>query len=122
MGELPCILVVDDDRQVRGLFKSILERGGFSVLLAKSGNAALDVLRTSAVSVIVLDLNMPGVDGFEVLKFLRSHAPGVRILVISGFLKGALLDAASVLGADATLNKTEAPTRLLATVNELMKR
>lgn len=121
MSEQARILVVDDDRQVLKLFKLILERGGYSVVLAESGKGALDMLRKETVGLIVLDLNMPEMDGFQILKFLRSHAPGLRVLVISGFMKGALLDAASFLGANATLAKTDAPTRLLDTVNELMK-
>jgi len=115
------ILVVDDDAQVGRLFKRILEEGGHTVLLAGSGGAALDRLQKETVNLLVLDLAMPDTDGFEVLKFVRERAPGLRVLVISGFLDGRLLEPAKFLGAHATLNKTDAPERLLETVNALLR-
>ena len=82
----------------------------------------MEVLEQSGpVDLLVLDLSMPEPDGFEVLKTLRAKRPGWRSLVISGFLGGALLEASELLGATASLSKTQAPKLLLKTVNDLLR-
>jgi DNA-binding NarL/FixJ family response regulator len=65
---------------------------------------------------------MPAPDGFDVLKQVRATQPGLRTLVISGFMGGALLAAAELLGATATLNKADAPRLLLSLVGQLLQR
>lgn len=115
------ILVVDDDPSILRLFEAILRRGGYSVIGTDSGRKALEILQGQTVNLVVLDISMPEPDGFEVLKTIRASAPGLRIMAVSGFMGGALLDAAKCLGASATLNKTDAPTQLLRRVNQLLK-
>ena len=114
---------MDDDPQVLKLFTRILTKGGYSVLPETSSEKALDALQdVEPIDLMVLDLNMPAPDGFEVLKAMRNKRPGLRILVTSGFLDGALLEAAELLGATATLNKSDAPSLLLDKVNHLLER
>jgi CheY-like chemotaxis protein len=116
------VLVVDDDQQVLRLFSRILTKGGYTVHAEKSSKRALETLdKAGPFDLVVLDLSMPPPDGFEVLKALHTQRPGLRILVISGFLEGALLEAAELLGATATLKKTDAPRLLLQTVNHLLR-
>ncbi len=118
----PRILIVDDDSQVLKLYSSILTRGGYQVLTENSSQRAMQALDVAGqVDLLVLDLSMPPPDGFELLKTLRKTRPGLRILVNSGFLQGALLQAAELLGATAALNKTDAPAMLLPTVDQLLK-
>ena len=121
MGQQHSILVVDDDQAVLGLFEQILKRGGFDVMVADTGKRALEILRSQTVSLLVLDISMPEPDGFELLKFIRTHAPGLRVLAVSGYMGGALLEASSLLGATDTLEKTSAPEELLGKVQNLMK-
>lgn len=117
------ILVVDDDAQALKLFGRILTSGGYEVYTADSGKKCLDLLDTGEpFDLMVLDLCMPAPDGFDVLKKVRSAQPGLRTLVISGYLGGALLTASELLGATATLNKTDAPRQLLRVVNQLLQR
>jgi CheY-like chemotaxis protein len=118
----PRVLVVDDDPQVLKLFSKILTKGGYVVRTETSSQRAITELDAQPVDLVVLDLSMPEPDGFEVLKALRARRPGLRILVTSGFMGGALLDAAQLMGATATLDKTEAPRLLLQTVNDLLQR
>jgi CheY-like chemotaxis protein len=115
------VLVIDDDRQILRLFRRVLEDGGVSVVVAESGQKALDLLRDQAFKVVVVDMSMPDPDGFEVLRTLRSNPHHPRILAVSGYMHGELLAAAEFLGADATLNKADAPTLLLDTVNDLLR-
>jgi CheY-like chemotaxis protein len=72
MTEAKTILVVDDDRLSRKLVKTLLEGNGYTVTSADSGGAALAALAQSPPSLMVLDLMMPDMDGFEVLRRLRS--------------------------------------------------
>jgi CheY-like chemotaxis protein len=115
------LLVVDDDPQVLKLFSQLLTKGGYEVRTESSSEKALEaVAQSSPFDLVVLDLSMPAPDGFEVLKALRTLRPGMRVLVVSGYLGGALLEAAELLGATATLNKINAPRMLLSTVSQLL--
>jgi CheY-like chemotaxis protein len=119
----PRILIVDDDLQILKLFSRILTDGGYTVITENSGKQAMEALENAGpVDLLVLDLSMPEPDGFAILKAMRAKRPGLRILVTSGFLGGALLKASELLGATASLSKTEAPKVLLETVNGLLRR
>jgi CheY-like chemotaxis protein len=117
---VPCILIVDDEPQIRRLFRNILEEVGYSVKEAGNGVAALRAVEDEFFDLVVLDLSMPEMDGFEFLRAVRNELPHVGVLVISGFMGGAMLSAAEHLGADATLEKLKAPERLLTTVCQVL--
>jgi CheY-like chemotaxis protein len=114
------ILVVDDDSQVRKLFSQVLNKAGYAVYEACNGLEAKAFLQRIQFDLIILDLNMPEMDGFEVLKFARSELPGVKIIVASGFMQGTMLKAAKLFGAAATLDKPVPISLLLSTVREVM--
>jgi CheY-like chemotaxis protein len=117
------ILIVDDDPQILNLFAKILTQGGYVVVTENSGANVVSALESKGpFDLVVLDLSMPEPDGFETLKMLRATRPGLRIVVTSGFLGGALLQASEILGATTSLNKDEAPTKLLPTVNSILRR
>jgi PAS domain S-box-containing protein len=81
------VLVVDDEHLVREMAKTALERHGYTVLLADSGRAAIDVLRRhpGEIALVVLDLSMPQMSGEEALLELRKLRPGVKVVVSSGY-------------------------------------
>ncbi len=81
------ILVVDDEEAVRLLAKKGLERYGYGVLLAESGPAAVGICKAASnnISLIVLDLSMPGMDGREALPELLKVKPDVRVVISSGY-------------------------------------
>jgi two-component system, cell cycle sensor histidine kinase and response regulator CckA len=81
------ILVVDDEEVVRQMAKHALTRHGFDVLLANDGIEAIDILKRHPgdISVVVLDLSMPGMSGEEALPRLRNIRPGVKVIVSSGY-------------------------------------
>lgn len=117
------ILIVDDDPQVLKFFSKLLIQGGYSVKTETSGYDAVEVMkRDGPFDLVVLDLSMPEPDGFATLKQLRAIRPGLRILVTSGFMGGALLEASECLGATSSLNKADAPEHLLQKVEELLRR
>jgi len=81
------VLVVDDEKSVRELVKKVLERHGYTVLLAESGVAAIDLLKRHPgdIALVVLDLSMPRMGGDEALPELRKIRPGIKVLVSSGY-------------------------------------
>jgi CheY-like chemotaxis protein len=114
------ILVADDEPAVRELFASTLREAGFDVTAAGSGKETLKLLKKLKFRLLILDLNMPDIDGFDVLKEVRQTHPGVPVIVISGYLDGALLDAAQCLGATVAIAKATATRQLVATVKKLL--
>jgi CheY-like chemotaxis protein len=120
MPSAPSILVVDDNRQVLGFFKRVLENYGYSVTALSSGKEALSVVQTGAFDLMILDLSMPEVDGFEVLKSVRSLLPDLKVLVVSGLMDGSLLSATNLHGAAGALPKPVPPKVLLDAVHQLL--
>ena len=78
------ILVVDDEAQIRTTLRGVLSDEGFDVVEAENGRAALEVLAHQAPRLAIVDIWMPEVDGIELVQRMRTQAPGVPIIVISG--------------------------------------
>ena len=115
------ILVVDDNSDHRKGFRILLESGGYTVVECNSGKEALTALDKTTFDLMTLDLSMPDVDGFEVLRLVRSKHPDLKIVVISGFLQASMNQAAKMLGAAVTLDKNVAADLLLTVVHGLLK-
>jgi len=115
------ILVVEDDPQVLKLLVGYWLERVFSVVSVDSGTAAVKVLQNQPIDLLVLDLSMPEPDSFDLLKALRVTRPDLKILVVSGYMQGALLKASEILGATASLPKVEAPKSLLKTVVAMLQ-
>jgi DNA-binding response OmpR family regulator len=79
-------LVIDDDLALRGLFTTLLGRRGFTVDVAGDGRVAFDQLNRNNYSVILLDLMMPDVNGFELLERIERDSPSLlnRVIVMTG--------------------------------------
>lgn len=116
------ILVVDDDPHVLKYCRTVLEGLGHSVTGTTSGLTATRLLKEQPFDLLILDLSMPDTDGFEILQFVRTQMPDLKVLVISGFMQGTLLRAAELVGADATLDKPSTPEQLAAAVQKLLGR
>lgn len=85
-GRRSSVLVVDDDPGLQGLFSTLLMRDGFTVDCAQNGRQAFEYLKRSSYSVILLDLMMPEVSGFELLERLERESPSLmrRVIVLTG--------------------------------------
>ena len=78
------ILVIDDEVGIRNLLDTLLRRKGYDVVLADNGQKGLAVFRRERPDVVVLDLKMPGMDGFTVLQQVRSLNPQQPVIILTG--------------------------------------
>jgi CheY-like chemotaxis protein len=113
------ILVVDDDERVRTTARALLEAAGFQVIEAESGEAALGVLGSEVVEVVLTDIFMPHTDGIELIHALRRASPDLPIVAMSGggFNDGKdVLAVARLFGAAAIVQKPFSQRRLVGAI------
>jgi DNA-binding response OmpR family regulator len=115
------ILVVDDEQRLRDLVRGYLEREGFMVLTAADGLTALDLARQHAPDIVVLDLMLPGLDGLEVCRRLRTFSDAYVVMLTA---KAEEIDRIVGLevGADDYLTKPFSPRELIARVRAMLRR
>ena len=119
------ILVIDDDRAVLATIKVLLERAGHAVEAVDNSRTGLRLLETRSFDLLIVDIFMPGMDGFETMRLVRQSRPNMPIIVISGqqFSLASerppdFLHMATRLGAISGLQKPFRPSALLAAVND----
>ena len=117
------ILIVDDDPNVRALISNVLGEYGFTILEASSGEQALRAAREHRPRVVLLDVKMPGLSGYEVCRKLKDDfGDGVGVIFISGERREPFDRVAGLLlGADDYLAKPFALDELLARVQRLVR-
>ena len=115
------ILVVDDDTKIVNLVRTYLEREGFAVVKAANGRAALEVFRQQQPRLVVLDLMLPELDGFALLRILREDTD-VPVLILSA--RGSAADRVYGIneGADDYLPKPFSPAELVVRVKAILRR
>lgn len=115
------VLVVDDDPLMLRLVKTNLDREGYQVLAASDGQAALEIAASEVPDLVILDLMLPDIDGFEVCERIRQFS---LVPVVMLTARGEQVDKLSGFeaGADDYLSKPFAPAELLARVRAVMRR
>jgi DNA-binding response OmpR family regulator len=118
----PVVLIADDDPDILELVSLTLERDGYDVLPARSGEEALRIAADNTLHLAVLDLMMPGIDGHEVTRRLRAvdGDPRLPILILSAFAEDRQAALAIDAGADAYMRKPFSPRELLAKAGSLI--
>ncbi len=115
------ILVVDDERKIRDLVRSYLEREGYAVLAVDSGQRALETVERANPDLVVLDLMLPDLTGEEVARSIRSHSD-VPIIMLTAKAGEDDRVAGLRLGADDYLVKPFSPRELVARVEAVLRR
>ena len=113
------VLVIEDDDAVRGLVTRMLGRVGHEVVEAVEGREGLELFGASPTDLIITDINMPGMDGIEVISAFRRLRAGVPIIAISGgglMPKELLLSNAAALGAVEVVSKPFEISQLVGAV------
>ncbi len=99
----PKILIVDDEPSIRRLLAEALSRSGYRVQSCAGGLSALSTIRQEIPDVLLSDLNMPGISGFELLAVVRQSFPEIKLVAMSGAYSGNSIPAGVV--ADAFYGK-----------------
>jgi DNA-binding response OmpR family regulator len=109
------VLIIDDDPSLRRLVQVVFERDGFDVSLAGEGSEGIRLALINPPHIIILDIMMEGLHGFEVCKMLRANSSmqHTAIIVISGKSYKSDIDKAMELGADSYVIKPFSPKELL---------
>ncbi|NLV87788.1 MAG: response regulator transcription factor [Tissierellia bacterium] len=116
------ILIVEDESSIRKFVKINLERNGFNVFEAESGEEALSIARRENIDIAILDIMLPGIDGFQVCKILRQEYPRMGIIMLTA--KSQDIDKIMGLeyGTDDYMTKPFNPTELVLRVKSLARR
>jgi CheY-like chemotaxis protein len=119
---MPRVLVVDDDPQVLRLLRVNFELEGYDVAAASSGKEALETIAAEAPDVVVCDVMMPGMDGFEVVRRIRSNeaTAGLPIVMLSAKAMGSDARKGLEAGADEYVTKPFDPAELIEVVARLL--
>jgi len=115
------ILVVDDEQTVRYFLQRALENAGYDVITASDGREALDKVSQFDVSLVLLDIVMPGLDGFEVLEHMRQYED-IPVIMLSGIGGETTKIDTLALGADDYITKPFSVEELLARIQAKLRR
>ena len=99
------ILVVDDEMMMRNLLKKILSNDGFNIVLAEDGEDALRILGNSKVDLIICDMKMPTMSGFELLRLVKNKYPQIGMIMMTAYGDAYSVKDALLLGADEYITK-----------------
>jgi len=119
---MPKVLVVDDSLSVRKVVQRALESRRIEVLSAASGSEALEQIGREAPDLIVCDVIMPDMDGYQICDFVKKHPTLGRtpVLLISGIVNGTVLERAAKVGSDDVMRKPFAAEELLQRIESFL--
>ncbi|HKW31048.1 MAG TPA: response regulator [Verrucomicrobiae bacterium] len=112
------VLIVDDDLSVRKSLGKVLQEVGYNVIEAADGAEAVKLFKSGQVDLLLLDIDLPIRDGWDVFKSITSQAPAFPIIIITG--KDNQYDTAMAAGVGALMEKPLDVGQLLNTIQELL--
>jgi DNA-binding response OmpR family regulator len=115
------ILVVDDDQDLLDMVQEALEIEDYSVTVADNGQMALEKFAQDKPNLVLLDIKMPGVDGFQVLQQIRSKST-IPVIMLTGVQEPAIVSRSLDLGADDCVKKPFSIQELLAHIRAKLRR
>jgi len=99
------ILIVDDEEMMRTLLNRILSREGYKIRSAEDGVIALEVLKAEKFDIIISDMKMPRMNGFELLKIVKKEYPKIGVIIMTAYGDTYTVKDALLLGADEYITK-----------------
>ncbi len=121
MNEQQRIMVVDDDREMLKLLNRTLELEGFDTVVVADGDSALTLLEEIEPDLVILDIIMPGLDGFQTLDLIREHS-NVPVIMLTAKHEVESLRKALLLGADDYISKPISTRSLIARIRAKLRR
>jgi DNA-binding response OmpR family regulator len=116
------ILIVDDDKNTRRLYQAVLENDGYQVFLAENGNEALLVMDKEQIDLVVVDIMMPGMDGYEFTKILRETRNSLPVLMVSAKQLPEDKKKGFIVGTDDYMTKPVDEEEMLLRIRALLRR
>ncbi len=118
------ILIVDDEPNIVVPLQFLMEKNGYSTLVARSGEEALEIISKEQPDLVLLDIMLPGIDGFEVCEIVRLKPEWRHIRIIFLTAKGRDVDIAKgmVLGADEYITKPFSNQQIIDAVTKLLEK
>jgi CheY-like chemotaxis protein len=113
------VLVADDNDVAQRLCKRVLEKAGYTVLIAVDGLQAVDVAMKQHPSMILMDVAMPGIDGLEAMRRIKAATPSMPIVIASAHSMASDRERFLAAGADDVLSKPFRLADLIAIVQKL---
>jgi DNA-binding NtrC family response regulator len=115
------VLVIDDDEMVRGTLSLTLRAGGYDCTTASNTLAGIALAETERFDIALIDINMPGLDGFEAVKAIAHVKPSVAIVAMSGRPSQDYAVLATSMGAHAFMQKPFKRQHLFAALEDAVK-
>jgi CheY-like chemotaxis protein len=126
-GDLRCtkghkrrIMVVDDDEGMRHILSIALSRMGYEVLAAGSGTEALNLFLKNSFTLVLTDLEMPGMDGWNLAYRIKKRFPGIPVVLITGYAKEAVMERIKGSSVDYVIFKPFLLEDILKTVQKML--
>lgn len=118
----PCVLVVDDSPTIRKLLEITLRREGFQVVFAENGITTLAALTRHRPSLIILDIMLPAINGYQICQVIKRHprCHGIPVIMLTGKDGAFAKVRGRIVGASEYLTKPFAPADLLAAVRRCL--
>jgi DNA-binding response OmpR family regulator len=114
------IVIVDDEEELRDNLQDLLEFKGYRVISFPTGEAVLAEIDSIAVDLVLLDIQLPGIDGMQVLERLRLTHPTLPIAMVSASSIPSVLEEAKRKGANQTILKPYSHTEMLKAIHTLL--
>ena len=114
------ILLVDDEPSILTIFQLILSMEGHEVRTALKGDEAITFVARGGIDLVVCDVRMSPVDGFEVLRQVRQLQPGIPVIIVSAYGDPDAISKLVALGALSFLQKPTSPAQLVEAVNNAL--
>ena len=114
------ILIVDDEQLVRDLLDRVLRRSGHEVVATSTADEAIVLLAQSAFDLLVTDVVMPGMDGFDLLRRVKNAHPDIRVIVLTGHAREQIISDFLLHGADDYLAKPFQVHELIGAVDRVL--
>lgn len=114
------ILIVDDEPNILLSLEFLFKKEGYQVLIARDGEEALSIIETELPELIILDIMMPKVDGYQVCSHVKNYHPGTRVIFLTAKSKQKDMQKGLNLGADLYLTKPFSTKEIIAQVRSIL--
>ncbi len=118
-GGMVTVLVADDNEVAQRLCRRVLEKAGYTVLIAGDGLQAVDMALAQRPAVILMDVAMPGIDGLEAMRRIKAQIPGMPVVIASAHSMASDRERFLAAGADSVLSKPFRLADLVSAVDSL---